>query len=190
MKSNNLAKKAKLEEAKRKADQLKARAPATDSDDDGDDDATTKRVRTNDTEVTEVWPQSVQYDVLPTTMNQTVVGQVTEYVKTYFYRNNKFIQTDKQLDMACTYIWNELKAENHWSGPPYHLSSVRFGNLYGALVKNLLSEARQYGQTKGKNAAQGKYFCCLLRLTGCLLCLTGRVKPKPVHSHLAPASTI
>jgi hypothetical protein len=43
----------------------------------------------------------------------------------------------------------------------------------------VLSEARQYGQTKGKNAAQGKYFCCLLRLTGCLLC-------QPTHTLLLP----
>ncbi len=55
-KSNNLAKKAKLDEAKkakldeakRKAERLVARAAHTDSDDDsGDDDATTKRARTS-----------------------------------------------------------------------------------------------------------------------------------------------
>jgi hypothetical protein len=126
----------------------------------------------------------------PTATHRTVLREVTEYVKIYFYRNYKFIKSDEELNWACEHIWNELHAANHWTDAPYYLDLASFTHLYGPTIKTVVSGARQYSQSKGKNAASGKYFCCLLRLTGCLLCLTGRVNPKPVHSHLAPASTI
>ena len=67
-------------------------------------------------------------------------------------------------------------------GQPYNLDLASFTSLYGPTIKTALSDARQYTQTKGKQAAHGKFFCCLLRLTGCLLCLTGRVS----HTLLVP----
>ncbi len=181
------AKRAKADESKRKANQLVDFAARLIDSDDDDDDAP---ILGSDS--TPIMPKhtSVEYAILPTTTHVTVVRQVTEYVKIYFYRNYKFIKSDEELNRACKHIWNRFHAANHWTDAPYNLDLAVFTDLYASTIKNVLSEARQYGQTKGKNAASGKYFCCLLRLTGCLLCLTGRVNPKPVHSHLAPASTI
>jgi hypothetical protein len=181
------AKRAKANESKRKATQLVDLATRLIDSDDDDDDAP---ILGSDSTPIMPKPTSVEYAILPTTTHVTVVRQVTEYVKIDYYRRHKFIQTDKQLNVACEHIWNKFRQKNGWMDAPYYLDLACFTGLYGATIKIVLSEARQYGQTKGKNAAQGKYFCCLLRLTGCLLCLTGRVHPKPAHSHLAPASTI
>jgi hypothetical protein len=98
--------------------------------------------------------------------DKAVCGEVTEYVKIYFYRNHKFLRNDKEVEKACTHIWNRFHDAKHWMELPYCLDLGSFTELYGPTIKTVLSGARQYSQTKGKNAALGKYFCCLLRLTG------------------------
>jgi len=164
-------KKAKLDAVQRRADLLKARGQNIQSDDDSDsDDDTTpyKRVKPNPAPITPPNPAPITLPTtkVPTTKVKIVTGQVTEYVKTYLFRHTKFIQDNDEVDSACEKIWNELHKANHWKDT-YNLTLARFIKLYGAIIMKALTAARQYCQSKGKNAAQCKYFCCLLRLTGC-----------------------
>jgi hypothetical protein len=129
------AKRAKADESKRKATQLVDIATRlTDSDDD-DDDASI--LGSDSTQITPT-PPSVAYAILPTSTDRTVLRQVTEYVKINYYRRHKFIQTDRQLNTACTHIWNKLRHENHWMDGPYNLDLASFTGLYGSTIKNVL----------------------------------------------------
>ena len=151
--------KAKLDALKRKGDLLKARAPKTQSDDDSDSDddaASYKRVKTDPPKINPAptnpapitpTPPAVPHavvPVLPTTRDNTVVGQVTEYVKTYLFRHKKFIRNNHEVDSACKEVWKELQKANHWKEPPYNLSLVCFITLYGAIIMRALTAARQY----------------------------------------------
>ena len=114
--ATNQAKKA---DAKRKANQLVG--IATQLSDSDDEDASTlgsKRPKTDSTQITP--PQRVTYAILASTTDRTVVGQVAEYVKIYYYRHHKFIRTDVELNLACLHVWNRLRVENHWAPAEAH----------------------------------------------------------------------
>jgi hypothetical protein len=113
------AKRAKADESKRKATQLVDIATRLTHSDDDDDDAS---ILGSDSTPIMPTPTSVEYAILPTATHITVLRQVIEYVKIDYYRRNKFIHTDRQLNVAYTHIWNNLAMKT--TGGTHPITSI------------------------------------------------------------------
>ena len=87
---------------------------------------------------------------------------VKAFIKGVLFRTVKFAQPGAELQAATTNVWNGIKGKLKLDEGPNPLSQADFVEIYDSYVLTVLSDCRQYAQTRGEVAAKGTIWCNLV----------------------------
>ena len=87
---------------------------------------------------------------------------VKAFIKGVLFRTVKFAQPGTELKAATTTVWNGIKDKLKLDEGPNPISEADFVEIYDSYVLTVLSDCRQYAQTRGEVAAKGTIQCNLV----------------------------
>ena len=84
-----------------------------------------------------------------------VKESVRAFIKGVLFRTVKFAQPGRELKAATITVWNGIKDKLKLDEGPNPISQANFVEIYDSYVLTVLSDCRQYAQTRGEVAAKG-----------------------------------
>lgn len=80
---------------------------------------------------------------------------VKAYIKIVLFRTVKFAQPGKELQTATIQVWDGIKGDMKLEEGPHPITKDDFVDIYDSYVLTVLSEKRQYIQTRTMEASHG-----------------------------------
>ena len=87
---------------------------------------------------------------------QDVKTAVRDFVKGNLFRTIKFAASGDELTSATKKVWAGIKGKNRLEKGPNKLTEEEFVEIYDSFVSAILSEQRQYVQTRTSQCVKGK----------------------------------